>query len=341
MGKHDVTKEKAKSKNKKKKKKIGFKIFVTILIILAIASGMFAIRVNQLGGGWQGFLAALLGHDKHTLEKLDKLYILLMGESTGSSDTIIVCSYDPKTQEASMLSIPRDTYVGKNKSNAKATDKINALYSAGATPEKTIEAVNEITGLELKNYILVDTKAVVELTNSIDGVDFEVPIDMKYDDYSQDLHVDLKAGMQHLTGEQVEQVVRFRHNNDGSTYSYEYGMEDYGRMRTQRALITTVLKQTLQFKNIKEIGNIIEIAKKYLKTNMDLDTLKDYLPYVTNLDTETIKAEQLPGESKVLNGLWFFLYEEDETEEIVNELFLGTPEKELTDETVNETSANN
>ena len=331
MGKHDQSKEKKQTKNKKKRH-IGRKIFIFIVILLAIGAGIFAKKVSDLGGGWQGFLAAIMGHDEHTLESLDKLYILLMGESTGSSDTIIVLSYDPKTQEASMLSIPRDTYIGENKSRANANNKINSLYASGQTPEKTIEAVNKITGLDIKDYLLVDTKAVVELTKVIGGVEFDVPINMKYDDYSQDLHIDLKAGNQKLTGEQVEQVVRFRHNNNGSTYSYEYGMEDYGRMKTQRALITAVIKQTFQFKNIKEIKNIIDIAKKYVKTNMDLDDLKDYLPYATNLDTETIKQEQLPGESKVLNGLWFFIYDEEGTKKVVDDLFLSTNQEELPSE---------
>jgi LCP family protein required for cell wall assembly len=340
MSKHAETKEKKqvvenknRNKNQKKKKSHkGLKILLIILIVLGISTGIFAKKVYDLGGGWQGVLAALMGHNKNTLKNLDKMYILLMGESTGSSDTIIVCSYDPKTQEASMLSIPRDTFVGTSKSKAKASNKINSLYTAGQTPEKTIDAVNKITGLNISNYVLVDTKALVEMVNLIGGVNFDVPIDMKYDDYTQDLHIDLKAGMQKLTGEQVEQLVRFRHNNNGSTYSYDYGMEDYGRMKTQRALITEILKQTIKVKNIREINNVLDIVKKYVKTNMDLNKLKDYLPYATSLNMDNIKAEQLPGESKVLNGIWFFLYDEDKSKQIVNDLFLHEQSNTQTNE---------
>ena len=148
-----------------------------------------------------------------------------------------------------------------------------------------------------------------------------MPIDMNYDDPSQDLHIHFKAGLQTLNGEQVEELVRFRHNNDGSTYPYEYGMEDYGRMHTQRDLITTIAKQTIQLKNVKEIGNLIDIIQKYVKTNMNLKELKDYAPYALNMNTDNLKTGQLPGESKVLNGTWFFLHNESETEELVNELF--------------------
>ena len=43
-------------------------------------------------------MALLLGHDKETVNNLETLRILIMGESTGVSDTIIICSYNPKTQ---------------------------------------------------------------------------------------------------------------------------------------------------------------------------------------------------------------------------------------------------
>ena len=324
MGKH----EEKYVKNKKKKRKIKIKksrIFILILILLAIAGGLFAKRVHDLNGNW---IAALFGHNKKTLENLDRLYVLAMGESQGMSDTIIVCSYDPKTQEASMLSIPRDTFIGDSRYNASVYDKINSLYNNGRDPLKTIEAVNEITGLDIKNYVVIDTKGLVELVDEIGGVQFNVPMDMKYDDYSQELHVNLKEGWQTLNGDQVEQLVRFRHNADGSTYSDEYGIEDFGRMRTQREVIMAIAKQTIQLKNVKEIGSILDIANKYVKTNMNFKDLKDYIPYAINMNTDNIKAVQLPGESDYLNGISFFLHDEEETKELVNELYYGIATEE-------------
>lgn len=305
---------------KGKKKHIGLKIFIFILVLLLIGGIIFAKKVYDLEGNW---LAAIFGHDKNTIENLDKLYVLAMGESTGMSDTMIVFSYDPKAQKASMLSIPRDTFVGESKTNARTSDKINSLYNNGRNPERTLEAVNKITGLNIKNYVLIDTEALVELVNTIGGVEFNVPMDMKYDDYSQDLHVNLQEGWQRLNGDQVEQLVRFRHNSNGSTYSYEYGMEDFGRMRTQRDVIVAIAKQTIQLKNVKEIGNIIDIAERYVQTNMDFQILKDYIPYAVNMNTDNIKTEQLPGTAKYLNGISFFLHDEEETKIMIDEMFRG------------------
>lgn len=319
MGKHTETNE----KRKKRKKHTGRKVFLCLLI-LCVAAGIFlAKRVNELDGNW---MALLLGHNKDTLKNLDTIQFLILGESTGMSDTIIVASYNPKTQNASMLSIPRDTYVENGKYKYTAQNKINSLFGGGQTPEKTVQAVNKITGLDLKYYILVDTEALIKLVDIIGGLDFDVPTNMKYDDSAQNLHINLKKGMQHLTGEQVEQLVRFRHNNDGSSYSYEYGNEDYGRMRTQRDVIVTIAKQTLKFKNIKEIKNLINIMQQYVKTNMSFSLILDYVPYAININMDNLQTAQLPGKSDFRGGGWFFFHDEEETKAIVDQLF---SEKEI------------
>ena len=319
MGRQIETKESEVKKGKKKKLHIGRIIFLIIIVVCVIVGIIFAKRLSDLKGNW---MAVLLGHNKETVENLETLRILVMGESTGMSDTIIACSYNPKTQNVSMLSIPRDTYVTNGNYKYSAYNKINSLYSGGKTPEKTVQAVNEITGLDINYYILVDTEALVKLVNLIGGVYFDVPTDMNYDDDGQDLHIHLTKGYQNLTGEQVEQVVRFRHNNDGTSYPPEYGDEDYGRMKTQRNLIIEIAKQTIQLKNITEIKNILNIMKEDVKTNVNFNSIIDYVPYAVNIDMNTIKTCQLPGISENRKGYgWFFYYDEEKTKKLVDELF--------------------
>lgn len=326
MGKQDVVNDVSEVheinnvSKKKKKKHIGLFIFLIIIIALGI---FIAVRLYRARGN---VLGAILGHDENTLKNLDKLQVLVLGESTGMSDTIIVASYDPKTQEAALLSIPRDTFIGDDKKHTSVYDKINSLYSNGDTPEKTLAAVNKLTGLDLKYYIIVDTEALQKLVDAIDGVEFDVPIDMDYDDYSQDLFIHLKAGVQTLNGDQAEQLVRFRHNNDYSSYSYSYGDNDLGRMRTQRNFIIATVKQTIRMKNVTQIGNIIDIFKQYVKTNLDFNHVKDYIPYAIKINTDDIKAAQLPGTAQYLGYLSFFLCDEEETQELVKEFFLDKPE---------------
>ncbi len=151
------------------------------------------------------------------------------------TDTIMVLGYNPETQEAFTISIPRDTFVGQNISLAKAQDRINSIYKK-KSPEKILNKVSELTGLDIKYYVTVNNEALIKLVDIIGGVEFDVPIDMNYDDKTQNLHIHLNKGVQKIDGKKAEQLLRFRHNNNGTSYSYEYGDNDFGRMKTRKKL---------------------------------------------------------------------------------------------------------
>ncbi len=309
---------------KKKKSKVFRRIILLLLFVLLIGGAVFGYKVYQNGGGLKGFLATAIGHDQNTVKNLPKIYCLLLGQSETLTDTIMIAEYDPQMQQASILSIPRDTFIGNNKNTANGNHKINAVYSIYSNDATyTLKEVNELTGLDIKYYLKVDTVAFKKLVDEIGGVTFDVPIDMKYDDNRQNLHIDLKAGVQKLDGDKAEQVVRFRHNNDGTTYPYEYGTEDFGRMKTQRNFLMALAKQTLKVENILRINSFIDIAKEHVETNLDFDTIKDYVPYVVEFNMADLKTERLPGESAKLNGYWFFEADEVKTAQIIDEFFLN------------------
>lgn len=307
-------------KKGKKKNNVVLKSFLVIILICVVTlAGLFVKRMNENGWTLGGFVATILGHDSSTLANLSRINVLVIGRSQNLTDTLLVCSYDPKIQEVSILSIPRDTFVGKNKNSATASDKINSIYQYG--PDKLLKKVNEITNLDIKYYVKVDTDGLRELVDSIGGVYFDVPIDMDYDDPSQDLYIHLKAGYQLLDGDKAEQAVRFRHNNNGTTYPIEYGQEDIGRMKTQRAFITEVIKQMAKPENITKVDDYIKIANSYLETNFNLWNLKDYAPYALDYKTENMKTATLPGVPEKCNDVWVYIYNKKETNKIVNELF--------------------
>lgn len=95
-------------------------------------------------------------------------------------------------------------------------------------------------------------------------------------------------------------------------------------MKTQRNIIMEIAKQTIKLKNITEIKNILNIMKEEVKTNVNFNSIIDYVPYAVNVDMSTIKTSQLPGVSENRGGYgWFFYYDEKETKKIVDELFNG------------------
>lgn len=289
--------------NRKRKQKRGHPILKTFLLLILIAILIFVTwftyRTYKNGWGLSGMLATVVGHDENTRKNLPELKTLILGISTdlqGSklTDTIMVASYNPNTQKAKLLSIPRDTFVGKNTSLATASEKMNAVYANYDDPEKVLNVVNNLLGLDLQNYVIIKNEGLIELVDAIGGVEFDVPINMNYDDKTQDLHIHLNAGVQKLDGDKAEQLVRFRHNNDGTSYPSEYGDNDIGRMKTQRNFIIATLKQTLKPGNVFKLGEILDVADKNIETNMDMDYLKDYIPYAVEFDTQNIQSEVLP-----------------------------------------------
>lgn len=315
----------SKKNRKKNKKSPNFKVFMTIFILaIIITSGVFTgVKIFENGGGLKGVVATVLGENTSELSNLKTINVLLLGISedlnSKLTDTIMVCSYNPKTQRASILSIPRDTYVGKNKNSVKANDKLNTVYSKSGI-DTCMEKVEQITGIELDYYAVVNTKALIKIVDIIGGVNFDVPIKMDYDDPTQNLHIHLKKGMQKINGEKAEQLLRFRHNNNGSTYSQEYGDNDYGRMKTQREFIKETMKQTLQLKNITKAKKIISAVFENVNTNVEEGLIKQYLPYAIEFNTDSILMEQLPGESTKYNDVWVYEYNKKETTSLVKEI---------------------
>lgn len=328
-------KKNTKTNEKKKKGGKAKIILLIILLIVLICGGLFAYKVHKNGGGLQGMAATLLGHDEETINKLPKMYCLILGKSENLTDTIMLASYDPKTQEAALLSIPRDTFVGTSESNASPSDKINAIYNMYTNKqkglEKLLEKVRNLTDIDVRYYVMVDTKALRALVDEIGGVTFDVPIDMKYDDNRQNLHINLKAGVQKLDGDKAEQVVRFRHNNNGTTYPSSYGVQDIGRMKTQRAFLTALAKQTLVPANITKIPEFLDIAKQYVETNIDFNTIKDYVPYAVNFNTDNLKTDKLPGVAQYINGWSFYKADKTKTAELIKELFYTQVKTDDTD----------
>ena len=347
MNKVEKNKRTRNNVKKKKKMKTWKKVLLIILLILLILIGIFIYRVQKNGGGVSGMLATMVGHDENTKKNLPEFRALLLGISTDQdgvelTDTIMVASYNPKTQKATLLSIPRDTYTGKNPSKATAYEKINALYSRKGRPDETLEAVNEITGLDIQYYVVIRTEALIELVDVIGGVTFNVPIDMDYDDTTQDLHIHLKAGEQLLDGDKAEQLVRFRHNNDDTTYPDDYGNNDTGRMRTQRDFIMETIKQTAKPENIFKIGEILDVAQRNVETNVDFNVAKDYIPYIVEFNTENMVTGVLPGENTNKNsaGTWVFIYDKAETKELIQELFYDRDLEQEQTQTDNTTQDN-
>lgn len=298
------------------------KLLLIVFIVLLIFTGLFCFKTYQNGWNLKGALMTAFFVTPEEIENLDNINIVLLGISedldSRLTDTIMLCSYNPKTANVSMISIPRDTFVGKNAETAIGGDKLNVLFNK--SHEKFMQEISNIVGFKVEHYAVVNNEALIKIVDIIGGVKFDVPIDMDYDDPTQDLYIHLKKGMQKIDGEKAEQLLRFRHNNDGTSYPGNYGDNDFGRMKTQRAFIEETLKQLISIKNVLKARKIYNAILENVETNYDLKLAKKYIPTLVDFKFENITSHQLPGKSERLNELWFYVKDEQKIKELIKEL---------------------
>ncbi len=239
---------------------------------------------------------------------------LFMGVNGALTDFIMLGQYNPNTREVNLLSIPRDTKV-----SGTIDGKINSAY-LGRYPEKTIEKVKDLTGIEAEHYVVFDTSILRKVVDEIGGVTVEVPFNMNYDDPYQNLHIHLKKGTYTLNGSQAEQFVRFRHSND---YKVGYVDGDVGRVRTQQKFIKATISRILEPQNLLKISKLVSIVLDNTKTDIQWDVAKNYIDDVATFRTDRITIETLPGYGGTdpNNGLSYYFHNKQETQTLVNEMF--------------------
>ena len=243
------------------------------------------------------------------LERKGGFYTILLSgldDDNGGSDTNILMAVDTVNGYVYGVSIPRDS---KAIIGGKA-HKINYAYNKGGT-ELLADTVSEQLGIPVDYTVSVNLKGFTALVDAIGGVDFEVPINMDYDDPIQGLSIHFKKGMQHLSGADALRVVRFRHNNDGTGY----GSEDLGRMQTQQKFLKAVAKKMLSFENlISNPRKYAEIFGQYVDTDLSVTDLAWFGMQVLGMGVDKIDFSTLPNEWK-----YPYIYlDPDETLALVN-----------------------
>lgn len=299
----------SKKKRKKNKKNIYQKftsLFITLFIIGAILwGGLYAVNrvigeddIDNKGAG-----------NQISSKKKEEINALVCGTNQDLTDTMIYVNYDVKNGKVAMMSIPRDTYITNEYCNGH---KLNSLYR-GKNVQPFINQIEELIGVDIDYYLIFDSKMLHEIVDAVGGVEVDVPIRMKYDDPTQNLHIDLKPGVQVLNGKQAEQFVRYRKGNDGSGYA----MGDLQRTEVQQQFIKKFIFTVLSTKNLTKIPDLINIALDNTDTNITAREALKYSTDVIKVDTSNITSCTAPGEAKYVNGVSYFVLDEAKTKTLV------------------------
>ncbi len=331
---------------KKVKKKMQKKRIVVIIlsIILLLLIGIVGFGQKTCQSCWEAIKNAQISKDNQiyqelekidtsNIEKYEKINILLLGVDKEGlrCDSIMVMSYNTKTHKINLMSIPRDTRVRDDKMGRYR--KINALRNTDISkeygPAAVAKAVKNLTGMPINYYVEFSFDALDKTMDILGPVTFDVPDlegkgrGMNYDDGYQGLHIHLKPGVQELSGNQIQQFLRYRKSNYRDA-KYVDG-SDQKRVERQQALLAAIIDQKLNLQSIAKIDDIFGEVGKGLKTTFSTDDVKAYAAYlaknVQNISSKNMESVVMPGMAKTIGGASYYVADPEEIAEVVKEMF--------------------
>lgn len=249
---------------------------VTIAAAIALAAGflLYDIAFRQ---------QVVTETARHSFGKI-QLNVLILGYQSDeeTTDTIILAHLDVSRRNVTLVSIPRDTWVPIP---AHGSMKINAAYAFGGA-HATARSVSSLLGLvPIDAIVALQPEGAAKIVDALGGLDVNVDEDMDYDDNSGELHIHLRRGEQHLTGDQVAGYVRFRHDP----------ASDFGRVKRQQQVLKLMMDQLGEPRNWVKLPHILRIARNDVNTTLTDAQLISLLTIYRNVPDDNVRTFTLPS----------------------------------------------
>lgn len=196
-----------------------------------------------------------------------------------NADSLLLITFNPKTYNATILSIPRDTYVPiaclKNKSESKIT------HSGWYGESCVVKTVGELMDFDIDYYVKINFAGVVNLVNSLGGIEVDVPYSFceqnsKREWGSKTVYV--KKGVQTINGEQALALSRNRHPNPSKCNSEwtNYTSNDLIRGQNQQTVINAIINKVATNIDLNKLYSILDIIENNVDTNINTNQILSY-----------------------------------------------------------------
>ncbi|HEX9503007.1 MAG TPA: LCP family protein [Patescibacteria group bacterium] len=291
-----------------------------LLLILILLAGISFVgynliaKTNKIFTGnqniFQRITGLLISPDKPMIgEEEGQINILLMGvggpghDGPFLTDTMIVVSINTKTNEVILTSIPRDFMITLPN---RGFQKINATYAyaekdnPGTGGDAALQKLEELTGLKIPYYAMLDFKGFVKAVDDVGGVD--ITIDKTFTDSSfpdEDIGyiapVTFTKGPEHMNGARALIFTRSRHGNNGEG-------SDFARSERQKKIISAMKEKALGLKlnDLKTLNNLLSTFTDSIRTNLEPYQLKRIADIATKVPAKAIYSFALDPDDKLI-----------------------------------------
>ena len=248
------------------------------------------------------------------IDPSENLNLLFVGIDRGSvageegytrSDVIILASVNVEKKKAVLVSIPRDTKVTIS---GYGSEKINAAHSyngaAGA-----VQAVRELSGLQLNGYAEVDFEAFKNIVDAIGGVSLHLDYPILDPKVGA-----LPEGDVFLNGEDALVLVRSRDLPRG----------DLDRIDNQKKFLKAVMDKAVNVRDIQSLLAILDATVKHLDTTLNPDLIFALAEALQGMNVEDVEFTTLPGEDiePAPGQPWYYIVDEDAAAQLFSNIEL-------------------
>jgi len=239
---------------KKRRLRKGRALFTFLLLCVIVIAGY---SVMQYRSGLQLATDTKVAQEDFTGDQVKddiENYLLLgidtRGEDKSRTDTMMVLSWNKKTNDVKLVSFMRDIYADIP---GYQSYKLNTAYYLGGV-QLLKDTLSNMFGLPIHHYALVDFKNFESLVDIIapNGVEIDVEKDM-----SEKIGVTLTKGTHNLNGKELLGYARFRHDAEG----------DFGRVARQQKVIEALKNELLAPQNVFNLPKFIGAAQGYITTD--------------------------------------------------------------------------
>ena len=241
----------------------------------------------------------------------DHLHILLIGIDShdigggGRSDSMMVVRFNKKTEEAAILSIPRDTYI---KIPGRGFDKAGHAMAYGGT-SLVKETLDNYLDVHIDYYVRVDMRSFEIGVNALGGLYIEVPERMVH----RSGKVLFEAGKQYMSGDDILSYTRARNLISGEG-------TDFGRINRQQQVVIEMLRKIRQDLSLYQTLDFMEEVARYFRTDLTPGAVASNWRPFNRMDLDDIQTLRLQGDAFIHNDIYYYRVPVKDARELMDSL---------------------